>query len=73
MDPLRQMAEIASELGFAFDDKGTAKAIIEDSGGDPVVAVLRLVRVNHYLMRENGTLLRRASPGLMRGSGGHRS
>jgi hypothetical protein len=67
------MAKIAGEPGFELDDKGTAKAIIEDSDGDPVVAVLRLVRVNHYLMRENGRLLRVASPGLLRGSGGHRS
>jgi hypothetical protein len=67
------MAKIAGEPGFELDDKGTSKAIIDDSDGDPVVAVLRLVRVNHYLMRENGRLLRAASPGLMRGSGGHRS
>jgi hypothetical protein len=31
---------------------------------------LRLVRVNRYLMRENCRLMRAASPGFMRGSGG---
>jgi hypothetical protein len=73
MDPLREMAKLAGEPGIEFDDAGSAKAILEDCQGDPAAAVLRLVRVNHYLMRENGRLLRAASPGFMRGSGGHRS
>jgi hypothetical protein len=71
MDPLREMARIAVEHGREFDDQGTAKAILEDCMNDPAAAVL-LVRVNHYLMRENERLLRAASPGFMRGSGGHR-
>jgi hypothetical protein len=73
MDPLREMAKAAVEAGCEFDDERTAKAIIEDCKDDPGAAVLRLVRINHYLMRENGRLLRAASPGFMRGSGGHRS
>jgi hypothetical protein len=56
------MARIAGEHGREFVDQGTAKAILEDCMNDPAAAVLRLVRVNHYLMRENERLLRAASP-----------
>jgi hypothetical protein len=73
MDPMREMARIAGQPGFECDDEVSAKAILQDCQGDPAAAVLRLVRVNHYLMRENERLLRAASPGFLRGSGGHRS
>jgi len=73
VDVLQEMAKLGGEPGYPFDDERTAKAIIADNGNDPMAAVRALVRVNHYLMRENGRLLRAVSPGFMRGSGGHRS
>jgi hypothetical protein len=67
------MAKFAREPTRKGDDEATAIAIISDCENNLAAAVLRLVRVNHYLMRENYRLMRAASPGFMRGSGGHRS
>lgn len=50
-----------------------ADALIADCDGDTRKALLLTLRLNDYLMRENERLTRIAPPGLMRGSGGHRS
>jgi Arc/MetJ-type ribon-helix-helix transcriptional regulator len=47
-------------------------AILADSDGDARKAIESLVTLNRYLMRENNRLIASVSPGLMRGSGGHR-
>jgi hypothetical protein len=63
---MRLAREPTGETG----DEVTANAIISECENDLAAAVLRLVRVNRYLMRENSRLMRAASPGFMRGSGG---
>jgi hypothetical protein len=73
VDALQELAKLAGEPDYRFDDERTAKAIVADNGNDLMAAILALVRINHYLMRENGRLIRAVSPGFMRGSGGHRS
>jgi hypothetical protein len=70
MDPLEEMTRLAREPTGEGSDEVTANAIISECENDLAAAVLRLVRVNRYLMRENDRLMRAASPGFMRGSGG---
>jgi hypothetical protein len=51
--------------------KTMVDAIIADSDGHPCKAIVALVTLNRYLMRENSRLSASVSPGYMRGSGGH--
>jgi hypothetical protein len=50
-----------------------ADALIAECDGDTRKALLVTLRLNDYLMSENERLTRITPPGMMRGSGGHRS
>jgi hypothetical protein len=50
-----------------------ADALIDECDGDTRKALLVTLRLNDYLMNENERLTRITPPGMMRGSGGHRS
>jgi hypothetical protein len=50
-----------------------ADALIAECDGDTRKALLVTLRLNDYLMNENERLTRITPPGMMRGSGGHRS
>jgi hypothetical protein len=50
-----------------------ADTLIDECEGDIRKALLLTLRLNDYLMRETERLTRVTPPGLMRGSGGHRS
>jgi hypothetical protein len=61
----------ASAAELTLDE--LADALIDECDGDLRKALLITLRLNDYLMNENERLIRISPPGLMRGSGGHRS
>ncbi|SDR09227.1 hypothetical protein SAMN05519103_00707 [Rhizobiales bacterium GAS113] len=64
-------ARQAEGSGRKLSDDEMVEAIVAECGGDAHAAILALLKVNQYLMNENKRLALEASPGFMRGSGGH--